>query len=52
MLIVPTNNPSVLDRTSNVGVVAGCLMRVWSLSELIRIGQCRNVRYWHKADFA
>jgi hypothetical protein len=23
---MPTNNPSVLDRTSNVGVVAGCLM--------------------------
>jgi hypothetical protein len=34
---MPTNNPSVLDRTSNVGVVAGCLMGVWSLSELIRL---------------
>ena len=32
---MPANNPSVLDRTSNVGVLTG--WRVWSLGELIRL---------------
>jgi hypothetical protein len=32
---MPTDNPNVFDRTSNVGVVAGCPMWVWSFSELM-----------------